>query len=221
VGAGETEALLAALEGDDPKQGLDAVKRLRGRLEELEARHVDAAIDAGLTWSQVAGALGVSKQAAHKKHAQRIAAARAPEPEATAPFVVRGDARRAVRLAREEARAVGDAELGPRHLLLGLLRGGSGRAAEVLAETGLELEPGREALGPREQDPPAGPVPISAEARSVFEDSLRDAVARGDDHLGAEHLLRVLLRDEAGPGAAFLRGLGVDPAEVVRLLDEG
>ena len=37
-------------------------------LESLEALQVDNARDRGWSWQQIAGALGVSKQAVHKKH---------------------------------------------------------------------------------------------------------------------------------------------------------
>jgi hypothetical protein len=57
---------------EDPRQALAAITELRRRLEELEARHVRRAIRAGLSWSQVAERLEVSKQAAHKKHAKSL-----------------------------------------------------------------------------------------------------------------------------------------------------
>ena len=41
---------------------------LRALLESLEALQVDNARDRGWSWQQIAGALGVSKQAVHKKH---------------------------------------------------------------------------------------------------------------------------------------------------------
>lgn len=38
----------------------------------LELRQVEAALRAGMTWQEVADALGVTRQAAHKKHARRV-----------------------------------------------------------------------------------------------------------------------------------------------------
>lgn len=55
----------------DPIDGLRAVVAMRRDLNTVEARHVDNALQAGHSWSEIAGALGVSKQAAHKRHAQR------------------------------------------------------------------------------------------------------------------------------------------------------
>ncbi|GAA2699695.1 sigma factor-like helix-turn-helix DNA-binding protein [Nonomuraea recticatena] len=55
----------------DPGVGLAAVAALRGLLEELEAVHVTNARDQGWSWEQIADALGVRRQSAHRKHARR------------------------------------------------------------------------------------------------------------------------------------------------------
>jgi DNA-directed RNA polymerase specialized sigma24 family protein len=57
---------------DDPRQGLEAVVALRRTLEALEAAQVENAFVAGWSWARIAEVLGVSKQAVHKKHANRI-----------------------------------------------------------------------------------------------------------------------------------------------------
>ncbi len=51
--------------------GLRAVAALRELLERLEALNVDNARAKGWSWQDIAGALGVSRQAVHKKHAAR------------------------------------------------------------------------------------------------------------------------------------------------------
>jgi transposase len=54
----------------DPRETSDAlaaVLALRQVADELEARAVQAALRAGWSWSQIAEALGVSKQAAHRR----------------------------------------------------------------------------------------------------------------------------------------------------------
>ena len=56
---------------DDPAAALAAVVSLRVLADRLEQAAVAAAVAQGWTWSQVAEALGVSKQAAHKRHAPR------------------------------------------------------------------------------------------------------------------------------------------------------
>ncbi|MFD1825847.1 MULTISPECIES: RNA polymerase subunit sigma-70 [Mumia] len=53
---------------DDPAVGLRAVRALRDLAERLERLQVERARSLGWSWQQVADALGVSRQAAHKKH---------------------------------------------------------------------------------------------------------------------------------------------------------
>lgn len=52
--------------------GLASVVALRQRADQLEAVEVERAMRAGWTWSQVAEALGVTRQAVHQKHAKRL-----------------------------------------------------------------------------------------------------------------------------------------------------
>lgn len=57
---------------DQPTEALAAVVALRRLADQLEAAAVEHAIAQGWTWQDVAQALGVSKQAVHKKFAPRI-----------------------------------------------------------------------------------------------------------------------------------------------------
>ncbi len=68
-----TEALdtAAAATSQDPQVGLRAVAALRRLVERLEALQVDAARRLGWSWEEIGQALGVSKQAVHKKHGRR------------------------------------------------------------------------------------------------------------------------------------------------------
>jgi hypothetical protein len=59
---------------NEPAKALAAVVALRRLAEQLERAAVAAAIGQGWTWAQVAEALGVTRQAAHKRHARRVAA---------------------------------------------------------------------------------------------------------------------------------------------------
>lgn len=52
---------------DDPADALAAVVALRLTADKLERSAVKAALRQGWSWSQIAEALGVSKQAAHKR----------------------------------------------------------------------------------------------------------------------------------------------------------
>lgn len=55
-----------------PGEALAAVVSLRRLADRLEAASVQAAIDQGWNWVQIADALGVTKQAVHKKYASRV-----------------------------------------------------------------------------------------------------------------------------------------------------
>ncbi|MBG6216051.1 putative transcriptional regulator [Arthrobacter sp. CAN_A6] len=66
------ELTQAATNPDDPQAGLRAIVSLRALTDVLELRQVEAALRAGLTWLEIADALGVSRQAVHKKYIRRI-----------------------------------------------------------------------------------------------------------------------------------------------------
>ncbi|GAB3042622.1 hypothetical protein GCM10027052_25910 [Parafrigoribacterium mesophilum] len=58
-----------------PADGLASVVALRALADQLEDAEVERAVRDGWSWPQVAQALGVTRQAVHKKHARRLAAA--------------------------------------------------------------------------------------------------------------------------------------------------
>lgn len=64
----EATKLASAAGSRDPAVGLRAVRALRDLLEDLEDLQVGSARAAGWSWEQIAVALGISKQAVHKKH---------------------------------------------------------------------------------------------------------------------------------------------------------
>ena len=59
----------------DPAHALAAVAALRRLADQIEDVAVELAMGAGWGWPQVAEALGVTRQAVHKKHAPRLIAA--------------------------------------------------------------------------------------------------------------------------------------------------
>ena len=58
-----------------PADGLAAVMALREMADRLEDASVERAIREGWSWAQFAEALGVTRQAVHKKHLRRLATA--------------------------------------------------------------------------------------------------------------------------------------------------
>lgn len=61
-----------AADTSDPRAGLRAVASLRVLADTLELRQVEAGLRAGMSWQEVADALGVTRQAVHKKYARKI-----------------------------------------------------------------------------------------------------------------------------------------------------
>jgi hypothetical protein len=57
-----------AARSEDPEIGFRGVAALRRLADQLEARNVAEARRRGWSWEQIGDALGISRQAAHKKH---------------------------------------------------------------------------------------------------------------------------------------------------------
>jgi hypothetical protein len=57
---------------EDPAASIAAVIGLRRLADRMEREAVERAVDEGWTWQQIAQALGVTRQAAHKRHAARL-----------------------------------------------------------------------------------------------------------------------------------------------------
>ena len=71
MSAEETHELADAVDSTDPQVGLAAVASLRNLVERLETLHVANARERGWSWQEIGAALGVSKQAVHRKHGRR------------------------------------------------------------------------------------------------------------------------------------------------------
>lgn len=208
-----------AVRAQDPAEGLRAVADLREMLEYLEAHQVDRAVERGWSWAQVGRSLRISKQAAHRRHAQRppVAVEDAPPPEADEPrVVITGEARAVVERARAEAASLGEAEVQPVHLLAALLQTPAGPAQDALLELGVDVAAIRDELGGtkrasrRFKRRPA----IAPPTRQVLERSLAESQRLCHGHLGPEHLLLALLRDESGPAVEILTRLGATVDDV-------
>jgi ATP-dependent Clp protease ATP-binding subunit ClpA len=103
------------------------------------------------------------------------------------------------------------------------LTAGQGLDAGALAAMGIDLDAIRAraeaAFGPGALDRPPSrrcrrgrrgeAMPFSAGAKRSLELALREAVALGDPHIGAEHVLLGLVREGEGPAARVLREAGV------------
>jgi hypothetical protein len=68
MSAQDAMRLAESVDSTDPAVGLRAVASLRTLVERLEALHVAQAREQGWSWQEIGTALGVSKQAVHRKH---------------------------------------------------------------------------------------------------------------------------------------------------------
>ena len=218
-----------AVAAEEPEASLRAVAALREDLVTFEEAQVARAFRRGASYRTIAEALGISRQAAHRRYRDVVGAERsAPdaggeEPDPETRMLVTSEARAAVKLAREEAAALGSGAVGTEHLLLGILRLGDPHAAAVLQQLGVELATARAnahstLVNGTLNGVPEGPKGISPTARAVFDQSLREAVRRGDGYIGVEHLLVASVVDDEGGAHRTLQALGVDPASVVDAL---
>ena len=67
----DVETAVGATSSDDPAIGLRAVRALKRLHEQLEAIQVANARQLGWSWQAIADALGVTRQAVHKKYQRR------------------------------------------------------------------------------------------------------------------------------------------------------
>ncbi|MFF0341176.1 Clp protease N-terminal domain-containing protein [Kribbella sp. NPDC004875] len=133
-------------------------------------------------------------------------------------------ARQVIVQAQEEARSLDHVYVGTEHLLLGLIKQGSGLAARVLADLGITAPAVRdlvvEIIGRGTGSGTAGSIPFTPRAKSTFEFAWREARARGAEQVGPEHLLLGVLHDGDGVGGQIITKLATDTDEVRRKLEQ-
>ena len=147
----------------------------------------------------------------------------------------RDGSRRSVEAAFEEARMLGHDSLGDENLLLGILRSGERIGAEALALLGVTLEAAQEESEGMLSDalssigisldevrreagdafemriPDDRKIPFSPRAKNALVGARKEMRRLGDGHLGAEHVLLGVLRNEDGAAVSMLGRIGVWP----------
>jgi ATP-dependent Clp protease ATP-binding subunit ClpC len=138
-------------------------------------------------------------------------------------------AQRVILIAQEEAKRLNHDYVGTEHILLGLIALGEGVAAQVLANLGVDLRRVRaeieKIVGTGDNVMLLGEIPFTPRAKKVLELAVEEAQNMGHSHVGTEHLLLGLIREEEGVAAQVLENLGVRldivREEVISLLGEG
>lgn len=123
-------------------------------------------------------------------------------------------ARKVMQLASSEAQRWCHPYIGPEHILLGLVREGSGVAAGVFKRLGVELSQLRLGIEKlvecgTERELPLK-LPQTPAAKRVIEYSMEEARSLNHKHIGTEHILLGLLRENEGVAARVLRNLGCE-----------
>jgi len=218
---------------DQPLDQLVAASAAAAQLQEttdaLLGHFVDRCRRDGRSWTEISAALGVTKQAVHKRFAPALAdqiIGATPSP-AFERFTDR--ARRVAAQSRKIADRLGSPVVGPEHVLLALYVEPQGLAARALAAMDVTedavrtqiralttpggqpaAEPGIAEL-PTATPPATGP-PYSDDARRVLRDALAVALEFSHNYIGTEHLLLGLYRNEESAAARILAESGAPEA---------
>lgn len=123
-------------------------------------------------------------------------------------------ARKVIQLANREAKRCNHEYIGTEHILLGLVREGSGVAANVLKNLDVDLDKVRQEVFKLIQFGPEGPVvtgklPLTPRTKKAIEYAMEEARALHHDYVGSEHILLGLLREQEGVAAQVLMNLGL------------
>src|SRR5947208_6811936 len=122
-------------------------------------------------------------------------------------------ARKVMQLANQEGQRFNHEYIGTEHILLGLVKEGTGVAANVLKNLDIDLRKIRMEVEKIVQAGPdmvtMGKLPQTPRAKKVIEYSIEEARNLNHNYVGTEHLLLGLLREQEGVAAQVLMNLGL------------
>jgi len=127
-------------------------------------------------------------------------------------------ARKVMALANQEAQRFNHEYIGTEHILLGLVKEGSGVGANVLKNLDIDLRKVRLEVEKLVKSGPdmvtMGKLPQTPRAKKVIEYGIEEARNLNHNYVGTEHLLLGLLREHDGVAAQVLINLGLKLEEV-------
>jgi hypothetical protein len=194
-------------EAEEPDLALRALTELAREVDAFVRVHVERALQAGRSFTDVARALGISRQAAHRRFRDLAPRRRR---ERRRPLVAADTARDVVRLAQEEALAAG-ATPGSEHVLLGVVRTDT-ETTRTLRSKGVTPERIREHVrSSSEQGPDDG---VGSSIPRIVKRAAQIALVRGDEALDVEPLLVAAIADADGGARRALKAVTVSaPAD--------
>jgi ATP-dependent Clp protease ATP-binding subunit ClpC len=127
-------------------------------------------------------------------------------------------ARKVMALANQEAQRFNHEYIGTEHILLGLVKEGSGVGANVLKNLDVDLRKVRLEVEKLVKSGPdmvtMGKLPQTPRAKKVIEYAIEEARNLNHNYVGTEHLLLGLLREHDGVAAQVLMNLNLKLEEV-------
>jgi len=127
-------------------------------------------------------------------------------------------ARKVMALANQEAQRFNHEYIGTEHILLGLVKEGSGVGANVLKNLDVDLRKVRMEVEKLVKSGPdmvtMGKLPQTPRAKKVIEYAIEEARNLNHNYVGTEHLLLGLLREHDGVAAQVLMNLNLKLEEV-------
>lgn len=127
----------------------------------------------------------------------------------------------ALNLAITSAQDLGHTYVGTEHILLGLIREGTGVAAVVLSECGLDetaLEKSiAESIG-KGSKTTLEPDDFTPRTKRIMQLAVVNSARMGHNYVGTEHLLLAILSERDSFAVQFLSALGVNPSTVITAL---
>ncbi|MFT3683320.1 MAG: ATP-dependent Clp protease ATP-binding subunit [Phycisphaerales bacterium] len=127
-------------------------------------------------------------------------------------------ARKVMALANQEAQRFNHEYIGTEHILLGLVKEGSGVGANVLKSLDVDLRKVRleveKLVKPGPEMVTMGRLPQTPRAKKVIEYAIEEARNLNHNYVGTEHLLLGLLREHDGVAAQVLMNLGLKLEQV-------
>ena len=138
-------------------------------------------------------------------------------------------ARKVMQFANQEAQWFNHEYVGTEHMLLGLVKEGTGVAANVLKNLEIDLRKVRLEVEKLVQSGPEmitmGKLPQTPRAKKAIEYAMEEARSLNHNFVGTEHLLLGLLREAEGVAAQALINLGANlesvREEVLNILGAG
>ncbi|MGD0572820.1 MAG: ATP-dependent Clp protease ATP-binding subunit [Sedimentisphaerales bacterium] len=138
-------------------------------------------------------------------------------------------ARKVMALANQEAQRFNHEYIGTEHILLGLVKEGSGVGATVLKNLDVDIKKLRLEVEKLVKSGPdmvtMGKLPHTPRAKKVIEFAIEEARSLNHNYVGTEHLLLGLLRETEGIAAQVMMNLGLRledvRQEVLNLLGAG